>query len=67
MARRFWYTAYQQATAGLLDRFEGIAEDQGSASAEVVAQNYLSDEEVRQARRDAMREKLAEAFGNPDS
>ncbi len=63
MARRFWYTAYQQATANLLDRLEGIAADQGSASAEVVAQNYLSNEELRQARRDAMREKLAEAFG----
>ncbi|WP_276302660.1 tyrosine-type recombinase/integrase [Halorussus lipolyticus] len=62
MARRFWYTAYQQATANLLDRLEGIAADQGSASAEVVAQSYLSNEELRTARRDAMREKLAEAL-----
>lgn len=61
-ARRFWYSAYEDATENLLDRLEGIAEDQGSASPEVVARNYLSDEQVRHARRDAMRDALADAF-----
>lgn len=62
MARRFWYSAYEKAVAGLLDRLDAIATDQGSSSAEVVAQNYLSEERRREARRDAMRDALADAF-----
>lgn len=63
-ARRFWYSTYRDAVGNLLSDLEGIAADQGSASAEVVARNYLSEEEIRHARREAMREALAEAFGD---
>jgi len=39
-----------------------VAEDQGSASSEVVYQNYLSEERRRKLRREAMRGRLQEAF-----
>lgn len=67
MARRFWYTAYQRASAELVKRLEDIAEDQGSSSGRVVADSYLSKEEKRHARRDAMQSRLADAFENLDS
>ena len=40
-----------------------IAQEQGSASAEVVLQEYLSPDRRRQLRREYMRERLATAFG----
>ncbi len=65
-ARRFWFTTYRDAVADLLDQLEGVAADQGSASVEVVARNYLSEEKLRHARRDAMRDALADAFEKAD-
>lgn len=59
----FWYWAYGDAVAGLLDRLKEIADDQGRSSAEVVAQHYLSEERRQQTRRDVMREALAESIG----
>jgi integrase len=64
MARRFWYSQYQDALADVLDRLNVIADEQGSSSADVVHQNYLSEEKRRKARRPAMRESLADAFGD---
>ncbi|UPM44491.1 hypothetical protein [Halocatena salina] len=40
-----------------------IAAEQGSASAEVVLQEYLFPDRRRQLRRQYMRERLAQAFG----
>jgi len=62
MGRRFWYSAYQEAVGEVLEGLEGVAEDQGSSSTEVVLRNYLSREQERKARRRRMKEKLAEAF-----
>ena len=45
MGRRFWYTTYNEAVKQMMEGLEGIAADQGSASTEVVAQNYLSEAE----------------------
>lgn len=39
-----------------------MAEDQGSSSAAVVVDKYLSEGQAHRARRDAMRERLAEVF-----
>jgi integrase len=66
MARRFWYSQYQDALAEVLDRLGVIAAEQGSASEDVVYENYLSEEKRRQARRPAMRGKLSKAFGEVD-
>jgi len=60
--RRFWYNAYQDAMQGLEDQVAPMAEDQGSSSAAVVVDKYLSEEQARRARRDAMRERLAAVF-----
>ncbi|AEH39521.1 tyrosine-type recombinase/integrase [Halopiger xanaduensis] len=64
MGRRFWYTTYLESQKQLLENLDAIAEDQGSSDASVVLKNYLSEAERRQYRREYMREKLAEAFGN---
>lgn len=63
-ARRFWYTTYRDSVSNLLEQLEGVAADQGSSSPEVIAKNYLSEDEIRHARRDAMGKALAEAFGS---
>ncbi|RZV06328.1 site-specific recombinase XerD [Natrinema hispanicum] len=63
MGRRFWYTAYANAQKQLLENLDAIAADQGSSDASVVLKNYLSEAERRQYRREYMRERLAEAFG----
>jgi hypothetical protein len=63
MARRFWYDAYSATQEAILEEVGEIAAEQGSASAEVVLQEYLSPERRRRLRRDYMRERLAEAFG----
>lgn len=60
--RRFWYNAYQDAMRELQEQVAPIAEDQGSSSAAVVVDKYLSDEQARHARRNAMRNRLSKAF-----
>jgi len=62
MGRRFWYDAYAQTTHELLAHVQDIADEQGSASAKVVFQDYLTDERKRELRREFMRENLSEAF-----
>jgi len=62
MGRRFWYDAYSQTTKELLAHVQEIAAEQGSASARVVFDDYLTDERKRELRREFMREKLSEAF-----
>lgn len=64
MGRRFWYNSYQEAVSQLLDQLDEIAAEQGSDSAEVVMQNYLSEERRRSHRRDAMRDTLNSVFGD---
>ena len=60
--RRFWYRSYQSAMSGLLEAMTEAAADQGSASAEVVVQEYLDEESRREYRQQAMRRELAAAF-----
>jgi len=62
MGRRFWYDAYSQTTEELLSHVQDIAAEQGSASAKVVFEDYLTDERKRELRREFMQEKLADAF-----
>jgi site-specific recombinase XerD len=62
MARKFWYDAYSSIFTDVLEHVQGIAEEQGSKSAEVVWKNYLTEERRRELRRELMREKLAAAF-----
>lgn len=64
MGRRFWYNSYQESVSELLNQLDEIAAEQGSNSAEVVMQNYLSEERRRAHRRDAMRETLENVFTN---
>jgi len=63
MGRRFWYTAYGAAVERVAERFEAVAAEQGSKSADVVLENYLSKPERRRHRRDEMREELVGLFG----
>lgn len=63
MGRRFWYDAYSATQEAILEEVGEVAAEQGSASAEVVLQEYLSPERRRRLRREYMRERLAEAFG----
>ena len=65
MCRRFWYSTYNEAVKSMMEGLEGIAADQGSASTEVVANNYLSEAEERRYRRDSMRQQLESVF-DPD-
>jgi integrase len=60
--RRFWYTAYGAAVRRVAERFEDVAAEQGSASAQVVLDNYLSESEARSHRRAEMRETLDGLF-----
>ncbi len=62
MGRRFWYTTYNDAVKQMMEGLEGIAADQGSASTEVVSQNYLSEAEKRRYRRESMRDELSVVF-----
>ena len=64
MGRRFWYTTYNEAVKEMLAGLEGVAADQGSASAEIVSQNYLSEAEKRRYRRESMRDELRTVFGS---
>jgi len=63
MGRRYWYTAYGAAVKRVADRFDDVAAEQGSKSAEVVLDNYLSKPEKRRHRRDEMRTTLSGLFG----
>ncbi|GAB7011673.1 tyrosine-type recombinase/integrase [Halorubrum trueperi] len=60
--RRFWYNAYQDAMRDLQEQVAPMAADQGSSSAAVVVDKYLSEEQARRARHDAMHERLAAVF-----
>lgn len=60
--RRFWYNAYQDAMQDLQEQVAPMAEDQGSSSAAVVVDKYLSEEQARRARRHSMRDRLAAVF-----
>ena len=62
MGRRFWYDAYSSSLDVVLRSLDEIAAEQGSSSAEVILQNYLSDSRARQLRREYMREQLQDAF-----
>jgi site-specific recombinase XerD len=62
MGRRFWYDAYSATQEAILEEIGEIAAEQGSASADVVLQDYLSEDRRRQLRREYMREQLAAAF-----
>jgi len=62
MGRRFWYDAYSQTTERLLAHIQDIAAEQGSASAQVVFEEYLTEERKRELRREFMRETLSAAF-----
>ena len=63
MGRRYWYTAYGEAVRRVAERFADVAEEQGSKSAEVVLDNYLSEAEKRRHRREEIREDLEGLFG----
>jgi len=67
MCRRFWYSTYNEAVKTMMEGLEGIAEDQGSASTEVVAKNYLSEAEERRYRRESMHKELAAVFEKDDN
>lgn len=60
--RRFWYDAYLDAQGELVDRLAEIAPEQGSASAEVIADHYIPEERKRSLRRELMADRLAAAF-----
>jgi integrase len=62
MGRRYWYTAYGEAVRRVAERFADVAAEQGSKSAEVVLDNYLSEAEKRRHRREEMREDLEGLF-----
>jgi hypothetical protein len=64
MGRRFWYTTYNEAVKQMMEGLDGIAADQGSSSAEIVSQNYLSEAEKRRYRRESMRDELNEVFAD---
>ncbi|ERJ07391.1 Phage integrase protein [Halorhabdus tiamatea SARL4B] len=63
MGRRFWFDRYSDTIEQLVEhQISEIAEEQGSASADVVWQDYLSEGRRRELRRRFMQEKLAAAF-----
>lgn len=62
LCRRWWYDVYSAAHEEAVDALDRIAAEQGSTSGSVVAQDYLSDDRLRQLRRETMRERLAGAF-----
>lgn len=64
MARRFWYDRYSNTVEALVEhQISEIAAEQGSASADVVWKDYLSEERRRELRREFMRDELNDAFG----
>ena len=68
MARRFWYDRYSSTVEELVEhQIQEVAQEQGSASARVVWDDYLSEDRRRELRREFMREKLASAFTVSDA
>lgn len=64
MARRFWYDRYTATMEDLIEHVQAAADEQGSASPQVVLDDYLSEERKRALRRRFMRDRLADAFGD---
>jgi hypothetical protein len=64
MGRRFWYTIYGDAVKAVAERFEVVAEEQGSKDETVVIDNYLSEAEERRHRRNEMHSELAGLFSD---
>ena len=62
LCRRFWYDRYSETLEEVIAGLDEIAAEQGSSDPEVVLRNYLSEDRARRLRREAMREKLADAF-----
>lgn len=63
--RRFWYDVYSSLLEVITEGLKAVAAEQGSASPEVVLQNYrslLSDAQAQQLRREYMYEQFAAAF-----
>lgn len=60
--RRFWYTTYQTVMGEIYSQLDIVAEEQGSDSAGVVEENYISKDARRKMRRSMMRDALADAF-----
>ena len=61
--RRFWYDTYKDAVADVIELAREIATDQGASDPRTIYRNYWSEAERRQLRRNAMHERLVEAFG----
>lgn len=61
-ARRFWYSLYGEAARAVAERYELAAEAQGSASAAVVVESYLSEDRRRAEIRGEMADRLREVF-----
>lgn len=59
MGRRFWYSLYGDAVRQIAERYTPIAEDQRSSDPGVVLDNYLSETERRNHRREAMHDEPA--------
>lgn len=66
MARRYWYDRYASTLDDLLEHVQEIADEQGSASPQVVLDNYLSEKRKRALRREFMKNRLADAFQEVD-
>lgn len=65
MGRRFWFDAYTSTIEELVEhQIEAVADEQGSASASVVWEDYLTEDRRRELLRGFMREKLSNAFGS---
>jgi len=60
--RRFWYDAYRDAVADLIDLAQEIADDQGASDPRTVYENYWSEQRRRALRRDAMKDRLRKTF-----
>lgn len=65
--RRFWYTLYGRAARAVAERYEIAADAQGSESAAVVIENYLSESARRTEIREEMKEELAGVFAEIDT
>jgi integrase len=64
MGRRFWYETYADAIKAVLERLESAAEEQGSVSPSVIQRDYLDEDARRRQRRNEMRTRLQEVFGD---
>lgn len=62
MGRRWWYDRYTATLEDLLQHVEEVAAEQGSTSAQVVRDRYLSEERRRELRREFMRDRLSKGF-----